>query len=103
MLPNKIKSFICKGCMGVISRPEHFSNISELCIQCYKERKALKNNSCLSCGGKNPEKIYWGVCKKCFNKPIKDKEVEEAMRLQDLERKEGWEAVEDHLDNKKFK
>lgn len=100
---NSFKPFICKGCNKLIIKPHKFSKEPELCIGCYQIKEAIKSNQCLGCGGKNPKEEYWGLCEKCFNKPQTEKDFEEAMMLEGMEKTQGWEAVEDYLDKQNSK
>lgn len=70
---NEQPYFICKDCLEIITKPENYSKEPEMCIYCYKENEAIKNNKCLECGGKNPKKEFWGCCEKCFLKTPTDK------------------------------
>lgn len=91
--------FICKGCNEIITKPQNYSKEEGICIHCYRMNKAIKDNKCLSCGEGKPLKEYWGQCEKCFLKPPTE-EVQEALMLEELEDKEGWEAVQDYFDKK---
>lgn len=119
--------FICKGCIEVIRKPENYSKEENYCIGCWERKEALKNNRCLSCGGKNPVKEYWATCEKCWNKSLEEidkenerveqyrkthkgrnppdafKDWEESRKIEELREREGWEAVEDYLEKKRGK
>jgi hypothetical protein len=97
------KRFVCKGCNETIASAQNFSKEPELCVNCYKTKEAIKNNKCRECGGANPKKEYWGVCKECFDKPITKEDFNEAIMLEEMRELQGWEAVEDYLDRKKEK
>jgi len=77
--------FVCKGCHDTISREELFSSDSNLCIYCYNEAQAIKKNKCLECGGKDPKKDLWGVCKKCWTKKLEEEEIEILKKQEDKE------------------
>lgn len=62
------KWFICQGCVETITHKENFSKDSKLCIGCYYMNQAIEKNECLICKGNNPSIMYWGKCKRCFNK-----------------------------------
>lgn len=90
-----IEPFVCKRCLDVISRPKHFSKDPKLCIYCYERDQAMKNNKCLNCGGVNPVVEYWAVCKKCWDKSIKEIE-EENQKLFKQEAKELGITLEEY-------
>ena len=69
----KTNVIICKGCLEVISKAIDQSKEKDVCISCFREQEAVKNNKCLSCGGQNPKKEFWGTCETCFNKKDKGK------------------------------
>jgi putative transposon-encoded protein len=69
--------FICKGCLETITISDLKSPIEGLCKYCHREQQALKEDKCISCGGKGVKEKYFGKCEKCFNKPIKEEDVQE--------------------------
>lgn len=68
------KYFICNGCHETITGKDNFSPNPNLCISCYKENEAMKNNKCKSCGGPNPIKELWAQCQKCWDKSLEENE-----------------------------
>jgi|ETNmetMinimDraft_2_1059921.scaffolds.fasta_scaffold16574_2 hypothetical protein len=104
---DNFKPFICKGCHETITKPQNFSKEFDLCIGCYHRKIAYNNRECISCKKKlNDQELkessgYWGQCNECFHKPITDEEFDEAMKLEQIEDRDGWEAVQDYIDNKK--
>ena len=74
MLESEPKPFLCKGCHDLIRKPHNFSKDPTLCIYCYREKQYIERNECVSCGGPDPEKVYWGRCEKCFFKEVDEEE-----------------------------
>jgi len=68
MNKNNIKEpTICKGCLEVIRYSSQIANEElGLCNSCERERKAVEEDKCVSCGGKGAKELYWGQCEKCF-------------------------------------
>jgi len=76
----KVKRFLCKKCIEIVSKPQHLSKDPKLCYHCWRQEDYLKRGICISCKKKLTKEDnvedQWGRCNKCQDKIPEEKEID---------------------------